>query len=43
MAAEQLEIKPDFTVSSYLKANPFKDPAHKEMLRELLLKAGLPE
>jgi adenylate cyclase len=43
MAAEQLKIKPDFTVSSYLRANPFKDPAHKEMLRELLLKAGLPE
>jgi hypothetical protein len=38
-----LKIKPDLTVSKFVDMHPFKEPAHKELLRELLLKAGLPE
>jgi adenylate cyclase len=41
--AELLKIKPDLTVSKFVDMHPFKEPAHKELLRELLLKAGLPE
>ena len=43
VAEEQLELKPDFTVSGYVKKNPFKHEKHKIWLRDLLLKAGLPE
>jgi len=42
-ADEQLKLKPDFTVSSYIKSQPFKHEAQKISLRDLLLKAGLPE
>ena len=41
--AELLKLKPGLTVSAFVEMHPFKDPAHKELLRELLIKAGLPE
>jgi adenylate cyclase len=41
--AELLKLKPGLTVSTFVEMHPFKDPAHKELLRELLIKAGLPE
>ncbi len=42
-AAELLELNPDFSVKNYVKAQPFKAPERKEWMRDLLLKAGLPE
>jgi TolB-like protein/class 3 adenylate cyclase/Tfp pilus assembly protein PilF len=42
-AAELLKIHPSFKVSSYVDGHLFKNPARKEWLRDLLLKAGLPE
>ncbi len=38
-----LTIRPDLTVSKFVDMHPFKEPAHKEKLRDLLLRAGLPE
>ena len=40
-AAEVLRIRPDFSVETYAKANPFRDPAIVEHRKELLGKAGL--
>ena len=40
-AAEVLRIRPDFSVETYAKANPFRDPAIVERRKELLRKAGL--
>ena len=42
-ASEFLKIKPDLTASKFAEMHPFKDPAHRELLRDLLVKAGLPE
>lgn len=42
-AAEQLKLQPEFTVSSYIEANPFKEEGRRAWLRDLLRKAGLPE
>ena len=43
VASELLELQPEFTIQSYLKTQPFKSPERKEWVRDLLLKAGLPE
>ncbi len=42
-AAALLETRPNFTVSNFMKTQPFKKKEHKEWFRGLLLKAGLPE
>jgi len=42
-AADLLEVNPGFTVKGFLKTLPFKAPERKEWVRDLLLKAGLPE
>ena len=42
-AAELLKLNPEFSVKNYVKAQPFKAPERKEWMRDLLLKAGLPE
>jgi len=42
-SAELLKIRPDMTATKLAKMHPFKDEARKIWLRDLLLKAGLPE
>ena len=42
-AAELLKIYPNFSLESWQKRQPYKDPAHSERLTEALRKAGLPE
>jgi adenylate cyclase len=42
-AAELMKINPSFKMTQYIDGHLFKDPARKEWLRDLLLKAGLPE
>jgi TolB-like protein/Tfp pilus assembly protein PilF len=43
VAAALFKLRPKFTIDSFLKTQPFKETEHKEWLRGLLLKAGLPE
>jgi adenylate cyclase len=43
VASKLLEMRPNFTIESYLKTQPFKAPERNEWTRDLLLKAGLPE
>ena len=43
MAAELLEINPNFSVEGYVKTQPFKAPERKRWMGDLLLKAGVPE
>ncbi len=38
-----MRFEPEFSVKNYVKAQPFKAPERKEWMRDLLLKAGLPE
>jgi adenylate cyclase len=42
-AAEVLKINPNFSLERRQKRQPFKDPAHWELLSEALRKAGVPE
>jgi Tfp pilus assembly protein PilF len=42
-AEEVLKINPNFSLSQYQKAWPYKNPAHLKRLIALYRKAGLPE
>jgi hypothetical protein len=41
--AEVRRMKPDFSIGTYAKQEPFKDPANLEHLLVGFRKAGLPE
>jgi hypothetical protein len=41
--ADILKINPNFTISEFAKAVPYKDPAEFDRIRSALRKAGLPE
>jgi hypothetical protein len=40
--ADCLELRPNFSVSNYMRKEPFKIPIEAERIAAALLKAGLP-
>jgi TolB-like protein len=43
LAAQVMEIEPDFRVSPLVARHPYKDPARRKQVGDLLLMAGLPD